>query len=277
MGDLWVQMLTRTEQDLQILKRALNVKHTAEEVVGYESMIRAEPSSVPLRNDVAVLYSEMGLPDKAVPHLEMVARLQPDSPAAHYNLGTALSSVSRVPEAVEQYQQALRLQPAYALAHNNLGHALLALGNPDEARGHFLEAVRLDPKLADAHYNVAMIARARGDLPGSIERLREAVRLEPDWVQAVNQLAWMLATSASATVRDAGQAIRLAEHAAMLTGRANAGVLDVLAAAQAAAGQFDSAVASCNEALARRPDQPLADAVRQRCALYAQHRAYVAR
>ncbi len=70
MGDLWVQMLTRTEQDLQILTKALQAKHATEEIVGYEMMIGSEPSNVALRNDVAVIYTEMGQLDQAVLHLE---------------------------------------------------------------------------------------------------------------------------------------------------------------------------------------------------------------
>ena len=93
------------------------------------------------------------------------------------------------------------------------------MGKADEAQRQFREAVRLDPQNAGAHYNIAMIARARGDMPEAIARLREAVRLQPDWMQAVAQLAWILATTSSASLRDAGQAIRLAEHAAALTSR----------------------------------------------------------
>ena len=134
MGDLWVQMLARTDQDLQILKRSLQAKHVAEEIVGYEMMIRSEPSSVALRNDLAVIYTETGEPDKAARHLETVVQLQPDSPAAHYNFGTALSSIGRrAPRRWSSIRQALRLRPDYALAHNNLGHGLLAMARPDEA------------------------------------------------------------------------------------------------------------------------------------------------
>jgi Flp pilus assembly protein TadD len=185
--------------------------------------------------------------------------------------------MDQVSEAVEQYRHALRLRPDYALAHNNLGHAPLAMAKPDEAEHQFREALRLDPNNASAHYNIGMIARARGDLPDAIERLSEAVRLQPDWIPAVANLAWMLATTPSAALRDVDKAVHLAEHAAVLTSRQNASVLDVLAAAQAAAGHFDLAVISCDEALALRPDEPLAGAVRQRRALYSQHRAYVSR
>ena len=277
MGDLWVQMLAHTDQDLRTLKTSLHAKHVAEEVVGYEMMIAGEPSNVALRNDAAVIYTERGELQKALQHLEKVVQLQPDSPAAHYNFGTALSSTGQATEAVEQYRHALRLRPDYAVAHNNLGHALLALKKPDEAEQQFRESVRLDPMNAGAHYNIGMIARARGDLPDAVEQFREAVRLQPDWIPAVANLAWMLATTPSAALRDVDQAIHLAEHAAVLTSRQNAGVLDVLAAAQAAAGRFDLALISCDEALALIPGEPQAAAVRQRRALYSQHRAYISR
>lgn len=277
MGDLWVQMLARSDQDLQTLKASLHAKHVAEEVVGYEMMIRGEPSNVALRNDVAVIYTETGELEKAMRHLEKVAQLQPDSPAAHYNLGTALSSLGRAIEAVEEYREALRLRPDYPLARNNLGSALLAMAKPDEAEYQFREAVRLDPTNAGAHYNLATIARARGALAEAAEGFRNAVRLQPDWVPAVANLAWMLATTPDVALRDVGQAMALAEHAAAITNRRNAGVLDVLAAVQAAAGDFDRAVLSCDEALALAPDEPVAAALRQRRALYRQHQPYVAR
>lgn len=243
MGDMWVQMLTRTESDRGVLNQALNAKHAAEEIVGYETMIRRDPTRVSLRNDAAVLYADRGEPDKAARHLDVVAQLQPDSAAAHYNLATALSALGRLQEAVEHYQHALGLRPDYALAHNNLGGVLLSVGRSDEARRHFEEAVRLDPQNAGAHAN----------------------------------LAWILATARAETLRDAGRAVRLAERAAALTGRTDASMLDVLAAAYAADGQFDRAVTTCDQALALPPEPGLAAALRERRALYGQGRAYLAR
>jgi tetratricopeptide (TPR) repeat protein len=277
MGDLWVQMLTRNERDLEVLKQVLQQKHVTEEIVGYQSMIRSEPSNVALRNDLAVIYTEIGQPGNAVPHLERVAELQPASAAAHYNLGTLLSSIGKTTAAIEQYREALRLKPDYAAAHNNLGHALLAIASTDEAQQHFRDAARLDPQNASAHYNLGLIARARGDLPDAVERLREAVRLQPDWTQAATQLAWVLATTRNPHLTDVEEAVRLAERAAAATNRRNATVLDVLAAAQAAAGQFDRAIRTCDEALALEPDGTSAAAVRQRRALYVQHRTFISR
>ena len=144
----------------------------------------------------------------------------------------------------------------------------MRLGSLEEALGHFREAARLDPSLADAHYNIGTLDRAEGKMSEAIDEFRHAVRLQPDWLQAISSLAWALATVPSAPLREPEQAIRLAERAAELTDRRDAGVLDILAAAQAAAGRFDAAVTTCDAALALNPERPLADAIRQRQALF---------
>ncbi len=119
------------------------------------------------------------------------------------------------------------------------------------------------------------VLRSRGDLSEAAGQFREALQLKPDWIPAVASLAWLLATAPDAALRDANQAIRFAEQAADLTRRQDASALDVLAAAYAAAGQFDRAVAVAQAALDMKPDATLAAAIRRRQELYRQHKAYV--
>jgi tetratricopeptide (TPR) repeat protein/mono/diheme cytochrome c family protein len=275
MGDLWIQMLPRSEADLEILNAAIRPKQTAEEIVGYETMIRGDPSKASLRNDVAVMYSEVGRPDRAAAHFEAVVKLQPESAAARYNLGTALLSAGQPAAAIEQFGQAVRLQPGYAAVHNNWGRALVQLAKPAEALKHFREAARLDPASGSPHYNIATIARALGDSAQAIAEFREAVRLDPGDAEAIGSLAWLLATASSASLRNPAEALRLAEQAAAIVTRRRAPALDILAAAQAANGQFDLALATCDEALALNPGLAIATAIRQRRALYEQKRPYV--
>ena len=273
MGDLWIQMLTRTDEDLRRLNETLQIKHVTEEIVGYEGMIREEPAKTSLRNDVAVLYTELSQPAGAVPHLEVVTRLQPSSATAHYNLGTALAASGRAAEAADAFRQALRLNPEYSQAHNNLGQTLVSQGEPEEAFVHFREAVRLDPSNAGAHYNVALLARARGELTEAIDHLRAVIRLRPDAVQPAVDLAWVLAAT-SDEAGHAAEALRLAERAVAASGRPTAALLDVLAAAQAATGRFDLAVRSCESALQLGPEAVLAAGIRERLEQYRRQRPY---
>ncbi|MBI3490222.1 MAG: tetratricopeptide repeat protein, partial [Acidobacteria bacterium] len=140
MGDLWIQVLTRDDRDLQILNAAYRPKMIAEDIVGYETMIREDPSRVQLHDDVAALYLDAGRAKEGAAHFEASVRLKPESSAAHYNFATALTLAGRVDEAIGQYQQALQIKPDYALAHNNLGSVLLRIGNPVQALQHFRSA-----------------------------------------------------------------------------------------------------------------------------------------
>jgi hypothetical protein len=91
MGDLWIQVLTRNEQDRQQLNAAFRPKAIAEDAIGYEQMIRIDPARASLHDDVAVLYLELNRPREAAAHFAATVGLKPDSAPAHYNLATALT------------------------------------------------------------------------------------------------------------------------------------------------------------------------------------------
>src|SRR2546426_2355955 len=116
--------------------------------------------------------------------------------------------------------------------------------------------------------------RRRGELSDAIQHFQQAVQLRPDWAPALTDLAWLLATAPDDTLRDGDQAIRLAERAADLTGRRDAGALDALAAAYAAAGLFDRALETTQAAVHLNSSGPIAAAIRERQELYRAHKPY---
>jgi tetratricopeptide (TPR) repeat protein len=134
--------------------------------------------------------------------------------------------------------------------------------------------VRIAPEFPAAHYNMGHVFLSRGELSVAIQQLQEAVRLRPDWPPALIDLAWLLATAPDDMLRDGSQAVRLAERAADLTGRREAGALDALAAAYAEAGLFDRAVETAQTALQLDPAGPTAEAIRARQALYGARKPY---
>ncbi|HKN58900.1 MAG TPA: tetratricopeptide repeat protein, partial [Gemmatimonadaceae bacterium] len=207
MGDLWIQVLTRSDADLVALTREFRAKAVAEDVNGYEAEIARDPNDAGLRDDAALLYLEIGRPDAAVAHFQKSLEIKGRSAPTHYNLGTALSVAGRLEEAAQQYRQALQIDPKYANAHNNLGSILFAQGKRPEALREYHEAVRLLPQSASALQNVS----------------------------------WALATAPNPSPRDVADAVDAAERAAALTSRRDARALDVLAAASAAAGDFPRA------------------------------------
>jgi tetratricopeptide (TPR) repeat protein len=272
MGDLWIQVLTRTDRDLELLNAQFGRKVMAEDTVGYERWLKSEPESAELHNTVASLYLSLQRPNDAVRHFEASVGLQPDSAAAHFNLGTALTVAGDLERAVAEYQRALELRKDYGQAHNNLGSVLLQTGKVTEALTHLAEAMRLDPSNAQAHYNAGIAMVRLGRFPDAIPHLKRAVQLAPDSAGALVDLAWVLACAPQDSLRDPGLAVRLAERAAQLTNGKDAGAFDVLGAAQASNDDFDRAVQTADKALALKPAN--ADAITARRDGYRQRRAF---
>jgi tetratricopeptide (TPR) repeat protein/mono/diheme cytochrome c family protein len=310
MGDLWLQVLARDDGELSVLNRGFRRKLLDDDARGYEGLIERDSRNVVLHDDVALLYLQLGRMTEAVAHYEASVKLQPESAVAHFNLGAALMLVNRNQPALSEFQQALRLDPDYAAAHNNLGNLLDRQGQLDEAlvhyrealrlnpasaaahnnigfvmtrRGsldlavsHFRDALRIDPGSADAHYNLGIALQRLGTLREAVDEWRAALQIKPDWPAPLADLAWTLATAADATIRDPGAAITLAERAAALTGRRDGEVLDVLAAAYAAHGQFARAAETIREAIsvATAAGMPGMPEMIDRQRLYQQGRPY---
>ena len=257
MGDLWVQVLTRDERDLATLARKAREKALSADVVGYENLLKEDAGNVPLHQDIATLYMELGKPEDAVVHLETVARLQHESAAAHYNLGVALAAAERTDEALEQYRQTLRLVPDHGPAYNNMGSLFMRRGELEKAGSAFEQALRIAPRSPDIHYNAALVLEKLGERTDAVRHLREAIQLRPDLTPALTVLAWILATVDDDQLKDAEEALRLAERAVIYTKRRDVEALDVLAAAYAATGRFDRAVEVIEEALSSNPSEPV--------------------
>jgi Flp pilus assembly protein TadD len=179
MGDLWIQVLPRTAQDLETLARDLRPKILSEDVLGYEREIARDPANIGLHDDAAQLYLEIKRPADAVRHFQASAMLNPDAAPPHFNLGIALAVAGRLDEAAREYNRALAIRPEYARAHNNLGSLLLQKGEANEALVHLQDAIRIEPRNVEAHYNLAMAYAAVGEVHRAIETVQNGLRLNP--------------------------------------------------------------------------------------------------
>ncbi len=99
-----------------------------------------------------------------------------------------------------------------------------------------------------AHAHLARAHRDRGDRDAAIRHYDAAVRIRPGYLEAANNLAWLLATHPVDERRDGRRATELALRVVAATGRSPS-ALDTLAAAQAAQGRFDRAIRLVLEAV----------------------------
>ena len=278
MSDLLVQVMTRTESERERLDANFRRKGLSEDVVGLETEITVNPELATLHNDAALIYLELGQPDRAVRHFEVVNQINPQSAVARYNLGVALKAAGRTDDAAQRYREALDIDPMYAAAHSALGGLLLMAGDTEKAIEHLQWALRLSPNDPETHLNLARSLATEGKVREAISHYQDALHHRPDCVPCLEGLAWLLSVNWEPSVRQPADALRLAVRAVELTHNGDAVALQVLAAAYGAAGRFDQAVHSAETAAtlaaaARMAD--LSEQIRQQLVLYRQNQPYV--
>lgn len=119
--------------------------------------------------------------------------------------------------------------------HRHVGTVLLRIGREEQALRQFTAALQTGVVDAVTQNNLGLVLQSRGQHEEAAAAFRQALELERDWLPALNNLAWLLATSSQKTVREPALAVKLAER---LCARAATGShLDTLATAQLAVGQ----------------------------------------
>jgi len=276
MAELWFQVLPRNQNDRNILTRGLQSAQLYENIKGYETMLLVDTGNAALHNDVALLYVRTGNVAQVAAHFAAAARLTPDSAPAQYNLGTALLPQGKRDEARRAFLRAVELDPGYANAYRSLGIVAQAEGKIEEAARYYGQAIEREPADAVAHHNLGMILQVQRRLDEAVGHYREALRINGDYVEAMVDLAWALATAPAASARP-DEALRLAERGAQLTRPQTSVVLDVLGVSLAAAGRFDEAIATAERALAlataAKSDSEVRQ-IRERIELYRQRTAF---
>src|ERR1035437_2492554 len=174
----------------------------------------------------------------------------------HWRLGRAYAKQQMLNEAIKQYRLSLALESKVS-AHYLLAQALQAQGKLEEALDQYSEVLRQQPE-AEAHAKMGELLAELGRSQEAIAHYREALRLQPDLWPVLNNLAWILATDPNPANRDGQAAVRLAEHACVVTGQREAAAVGTLAAAYAEVGRFAEAVTTAEKAvrLAEEANQP---------------------
>jgi tetratricopeptide (TPR) repeat protein len=181
----------------------------------WKAALALDPNDARAHNGMGVVQGQAGQLDAAAASFQRAVTIEGDFFEAWYNLGVVLARIDRTADAIAAWQNTVRIRPRFPQGHENLGFALYRSGRYAEALGELQRALDGDP-----------------------ERLF-ALTLE----------ARLLATCPDAGLRDGPRAVELARRAQQLSGGKSASVLDTLAAALAANGQFDDAASVEKDAL----------------------------
>ena len=313
MAELWLQALPADPADFDTLRDAMIVKQRADRVAGWRHRVEVDSTDAWAHARLAGAYDERGQTHLAFDHYERALELDPDLEAAHFRLALIFEQRGEMSEALHHYQEAVRIAPEQAAARNNLANLLYYEGRFHEAEPHYRAAIEADSTHADAHVNYANLlrdqdrrdealeqyraaARAAPELPDvhitlafnlilleepdeAMEHLREVARLAPQAVEPHISAAWMLATHPEPGARRPDYALQLVEAVQGALRENHPLVLDVLAATHAAAGRYEAAQTTAEEAhrlASAMGETELARQILERLELYREGRPYVA-
>ena len=158
-------------------------------------------------NNLGFLFMRRGELDKAISEFEAALSIRSRSTQTHYSLGAALiqnnlgNAFARKQlwdEAIDHLQEAVKLRPDYADAYFNLGSVLFHQGQIDEAVAQWQKVLAIRPTDAEAHRDIGNALRKQGNVKGAIAEYQETLNITPEDSVALNNLAWILATSSDA-------------------------------------------------------------------------------
>jgi Flp pilus assembly protein TadD len=160
-------------------------------------------------------------------------------------------------DSISLWERALAATADNQTARQNLAAALWAKGRIAESHQHLRAAAIAHARTAlkdfpfdvPTHNDLGVLLIQNGDIRAGIEQWEISLQLNAGDGNALNNLAWLLATYPTDAIRDGKRAVELAIKATSLPGGDVPIVVRTLAAAYAESGDFSKAIDTAQHAI----------------------------
>jgi Flp pilus assembly protein TadD len=248
-ADLALQQHPREAEALMESAAMLGLERRYDDAVRHSMQAISEAPDHPgAYQQLAACLALAGQQRQVVETCEKGLRVTPFNPTLHHSLAVAAVETGDLTNAMTHLRLALALKPRWPEARSFLALTLDSIGRHEEAAAEYEQAIKDKPDDARLRYLYAMTLAMQGKAIEAAGHYRQVLDLQPDHVEAMNNLAWILAANPDAQARNGGEAVRLAERACELTRQREPVLLGTLAAAYAEAGRFPDAAAAAEKA-----------------------------
>ena len=220
------------------------------------------------------VYGQKGDWAAAIKDCSTSLEFNPRAPGVYFSRAWAYANSKDLDRALSDANTAVGLDPSYAKAFGLRGSILEEKGEAEKALADYSQSILLDPKSPFGYVTRSNWYHEHGEIALAAKDLLEALRLSPDDPEILNDVAWYMATSPDATVRNPAKSLQYAEKACDLTHWKNAGYIDTLAAAYAEIGDFEEAVKWQQKAVALTPKGEHTAELAEHLKLYLQKQPY---
>ncbi len=158
----------------------------------YEDILKYEPDSVRINNNLGNMYSNEGNVAKAEGSYRKAVASEDIFPQPHFNLGSILQSKGDIFGAVQEYKKALEIDPSFYYAYQNLVSIYAQQGDLSNAVLMLEKLKELRPSDPRIYYNLGLVYIAQNKRDLALENLNLALKLSSNNSQASAEIKKVL-------------------------------------------------------------------------------------
>lgn len=143
----------------------------------FENILKYEPSSARINNNLGYLYFDQGNKEKAEEYYWKATKTAGNSfPQPYFNLGTILQEKGDVRGAIVVFEKAIELDPNFSYPYPNLSVIYASQGNLVKATEYLEKLKELQPRLQRVYYNLALVYIERNDNESAYRNLQDGLK-----------------------------------------------------------------------------------------------------
>jgi tetratricopeptide (TPR) repeat protein len=264
-----------------LVKYAVALKaagHRAEAFKAVEQAAALDPLDAQVQAYWGRQLVEAGRVNQAVNAFERSLHADGDQTDVQIELANLYLAQRQFAAAERHFRAALQQRPHDVNTLGRLGLIAALVRDWRQAESWFERALAINPQHHETLANFARALHQQGRYEDSIAAYRRALATPDVTIATRQQLAWLLAVAPIPEFRNPQEALRLIHDALRAVGQPTPQLLDTLAAAEAASGDFESAQHTADRALERARQaglESLTALIQARAALYADGKVFV--
>ncbi|MEW6108588.1 MAG: tetratricopeptide repeat protein [Nitrospirota bacterium] len=145
----------------------------------WEDTIKKSPNKARPHANLANLYHEMGLYNKAEDEYLKAIGISPSFAGLYNNLGNVYKAQGRYDEAIKEYRTSIRIDPRFAEGYYNLGATLYEIGDMEEAHIYLEKTLEISPEFFDAYVTIGNIFDDIGMKEKALRAYAKALEVNP--------------------------------------------------------------------------------------------------
>ena len=143
----------------------------------FENILKYEPGSARINNNLGYLYYDKGDKDKAAEYYQKAIETTGNLfPQPYFNLGAILQEKGDIRSAIVLFEKSIELDPNFSFPYPNLSVIYASQGDLVKATRYLEKLKELQPRLQRVYYNLALTYIERGDFESARKNLEEGLK-----------------------------------------------------------------------------------------------------